>query len=53
MSRRSMDLYCLQEFRWHGASASMIEGKDFHYKMFWVGNENGTIGVGILLSENE
>ena len=52
MSRRSMDLYCLREIRWHGASERMIEGKDFRYKKFWVGNDNGTIGVGILLSED-
>ena len=29
----------------------MTEGKDSHYKMFWVGNEKGTGGVGILLLE--
>ena len=46
-----MDLCCLQEIRWRGASARMIEAKDSHYKILWVGNENGTGGVGILLSE--
>ena len=29
----------------------MIEGKDSHYKIFWVGNEKGRGGVGILLLE--
>ena len=29
----------------------MITGKDSRYKFFWVGNENGTGGVGILLAE--
>ena len=29
----------------------MIEGKDSRYKLFWVGNKNGTEGVGVLLSE--
>ena len=51
ISRRSMDLGCLQEIRWCGASACMIEGKDSHYKISWVGNEKGTGGVGILLLE--
>ena len=29
----------------------MIEGKDSHYKIFWVENEKGRGGVGILLLE--
>ena len=51
MSRRSVDLCCLQEIRWRGASARKIEGKNSRYKIFWVGNEKGRGGVGILLSE--
>ena len=51
MSRRSVDLCYLQEIRWPSASAHMIEGKDSRYKIFWVGNEKGGGGVGILLSE--
>ena len=49
MSRRSVTC-CLQEIRWRGASARMIEGKDSCYQISWVGNENDTDGVGILLS---
>ena len=26
-------------------------GKDSRYKFFWVGNENGTGGIGVLLAE--
>ena len=37
--------------KWCGASALMIEDKDSRYKIFWAGNEKGTAGVGILLSE--
>ena len=33
MSRRSVVLCCLQEIRWRGASAHMIEGKDSRYKI--------------------
>ena len=29
----------------------MIVGKDSHYKVFWIGSENGNGGVGILLAE--
>ena len=48
---RRVDLCCLKEIRWRGASARMIEGKDSRYKIFWIENEKGRCGVGILLSE--
>ena len=51
VSRRGIDLCCLQEVRWRGASARMINGKDSRYKLFWVGNKEGTAGVGVLLAE--
>ena len=51
VSRRGVDLCCLQEVRWHGASACMIVGKDSRYKVFWIGKENGNGGIGILLAE--
>ena len=34
-----------------GASAGLVEGKESQYKMFWVGNDKGMGGVGILLAE--
>ena len=46
-----MDLFCLQEVQWRGAFARMIVANDSCYKVFWIGSENGTGGVGILLSE--
>ena len=51
MNRRMVDMCCLQEVRWRGASARLIQGKDSHYKMFWVGSKDGTGGVAILLAE--
>ena len=48
---RRIDVCCVQEIRWRGASARMITGKDTQYKMFWVGNYTGFGGVGILLAE--
>ena len=46
-----MDLCCLQEVRWHGASPHMIVAKESRHKVFWIGSENGNGGVGILLIE--
>ena len=51
VSRRGVDLCCLQEVRWRGAPACMIVGKDSRYKVFWIGKENGNGGIGILLAE--
>ena len=51
VSRRGIDLCCMQEVRWRGASARFITGKDDRYKFFWVGSNAETGGVGILLAE--
>ena len=51
VSRRKVDIYCLQETRWRGCSARMIAGKDTRYKFFWSGNYKGTGDVRILLAE--
>ena len=42
----------MQEVMWRGASARLITNrKDFKYKFFWVGNNYGISGVGVLLDE--
>ena len=51
MSRRKVGICGLQQVRWRGASARLVEGKDSRYKLFWVGNEKGMGCVGILLAE--
>ena len=51
ITRRNIDLCCVQEVRWRGASGRHITGKDSRYKLFWVGNNQGTSGVGVLLAE--
>ena len=51
ITRRNVDLCCMQEVRWRGATARHITGKDSRYKFFWVGNNQGTSGVGVLLAE--
>ena len=49
MSRRRVDLCCLQETRWK-TNLKLIAGKVFRYKYFGCGNDEGTRGVGILLA---
>lgn len=51
ISRRNIDICCLQEVRWRGAGTRLITGKDSQYKLFWVGNKEGNNGVGVLLAE--
>ena len=51
MSRHKVDICGLQEVRWRGASTRLAEGKDSRFKLFWVGNDKGMGGVGILLAE--
>ena len=51
LSRRKIDICCLQEVRWRGAGTRMITGKDSQYKLFLVGNKDGSSGVSILIAE--
>ena len=51
ITKRNVDLCCVPEVRWRGASARHITGKDSRYKFFWVGNNQCTSGVGVLLAE--
>ena len=51
VSRRRVDLCCLQETRWKNEGVKQIVGKDSRYKLFWSGNDNATGGVGVLLAE--
>ena len=50
MSRRKVDLCCLQETRWK-TNLKLIAGRNSRYKYFGCGNDEGTCGVGILLAE--
>jgi exonuclease III len=45
--RRRLDFCCLQETRWKGGSTRKLG----NYKFFWVGCEEGTAGVGILVEQ--
>ena len=44
LSLRVLVLCWVQEHRWRGASARMIDGKDSRYKFFWCGNADGLGG---------
>ena len=51
LTRRNVDICCLQETRWRGGSARKIEGKNCKYKFFWCGDQSGIGGVGIMLAD--
>ena len=51
ISRRNIDICCIQEVRWRGASTKLIQGKNTIQKLFWIGNDQGTNGFGIFLAE--
>ena len=51
VSRRNIDICCLQEVCWRGAGTRTIAGKDTQYKLFWIGNQEGNGGVGVMLAE--
>ena len=51
LSRRKVDLCCVQETRYRGGHRRIITGKDSRYKLFWSGNSKGTAGVGVFVAE--
>ena len=51
LSRRKVDLCCVQETRYRDAHCRIIKGKDSRYKLLWSGNSKGTAGVGVFVAE--
>ena len=51
LSRRKLDVCCIQETRYRGGSCRTIKGKDTRYKLYWSGNDKGTAGVGVFVAE--
>ena len=51
LSRRKVDLCCVQETRYWGGHCRIITGKDSRYKLFWSGNSKGIAGVGVFVAE--
>ena len=48
LSRRKVDVCCIQETRYRGGSCRTIKGKDTRYKLYWSGNDKSIAGVGCL-----
>ena len=48
LSRGKVSVCCIQEEKWRGVSARLITGTNNEYKMYWVGNTLG--GIGILVT---
>ena len=51
LSRRKVDVCCIQETRYHGGNCRTIKGKDTRYKLYWFGNDKGTAVVGVFVAE--
>ena len=51
LSRRKVVVCCVQETRYRGGHCRTIKGKDTRYKLYWSGNDKGTAGVGVFVSE--
>ena len=51
VTRRNLEVCCVKEVRGRGGvSARLITRKNSEYKMYWVENNLGFCGVGILLA---
>ena len=51
LSRRKVDVCCIQKTRYRGGNCRTIKGKDTRYKLYWSGNDNSTAGVGVFVAE--
>ena len=51
LSRRKVDVCCIQETRYLGSKCCIIKGKDTRHKLYWSGNDKGTAGVGVFVAE--
>ena len=51
LGERRIDLACVQETRWRGSSCRYFGATAKRYKLFWMGSEAKTDGVGIFVAE--
>ena len=51
LSRRNVNVCCIQETRYRGGNYRTIKGKDTRYKLYWSGNAKCTAGVGLFVAE--
>ena len=47
LTSRKIDVCCVQEVRWKGASARIVTGKNTEYKFFWSGSST-RVGVWVF-----
>ena len=50
LSRRLIDICCVQESRQRGESAQKIAGRNSYYKFFWKRDDSSSGGVGVLVA---
>ena len=50
LTRRKVDVCCVHEVRWKGASARLIAGNISEYRMYSVRNNLAPSGVGVLVT---
>ena len=48
---REVDMCCLQEVRWRRQGARFVGCRGRRYKLWWSGNNDGIVGVGILVKK--
>ena len=51
LTKRKVDICCIQEVRWKGQGARFVGTLGRRYKLWWSGNDAGFGGVGILVKE--
>ena len=51
LSRRKVDVCCIQEARYRGGNCRTIKGKDPKYKLYLSGNDKGTAGLSVFVAE--
>ena len=51
LGERRIDIACVQEIRWRGSSCRYFGATGKRYKLFWMGSEAKTEGVGIFVAE--
>ena len=51
LSRRKVDVFCIEETLYPGGNRRTIKGKDTRYKVYWSGNDKGKAGLGVFVAK--
>ena len=51
LGERQIDIACVQEIWWRGSSCRYFGATGKRYKLFWMGSQAKTEGVGIFVAE--